>query len=270
MMLGESASAADRQAIRESLNLHLPLWQQLSVYYGNLLSLDLGISIHSSQPVTTLIISRLGATFELAVAALLVAVVIAIPLGTLGAKFHARWPDIVSGSFALAGISIPNFVAGPMLILFFSIYLGWLPVSGRDGISSIILPAITLGTAMAAILTRMLRSSLLEVMQSPYLVSARARGLSETRILFRHAYPNALLPVVTLIGLQLGGLLAGAVITETIFSWPGIGLLTIEAIQRRDYPVVQGCIILISVTYILINMLTDYTYRLIDPRISTI
>jgi len=267
VMLGESASVTDREAMRVSLNLHLPIWQQLALYYQHLFQLDLGTSLHSSQPVVTIIMSRLGATIELAIAALIIAILLAIPLGTIAAKRHRQWPDYLSSSIALFGISVPNFVAGPVLILLFAIYLGWLPVSGRAGVASMVLPALTLGTAMAAILSRMLRSSLLDVMHTPYVLSARARGLSETRILFKHIYPNAMLPVITLLGLQLGGLLAGAIITETIFSWPGIGLLTIEAIQKRDYPLVQGCVILISVSYILVNMCTDILYRVIDPRI---
>jgi peptide/nickel transport system permease protein len=169
--------------------------------------------------------------------------------------------------FALIGVSIPNFVMGPLLILFFSVTLGWLPVSGREGLASLILPAITLGTALSAVLSRMVRASLLEVLSEDFIRTARAKGLSENRIIWVHAVRNALLPVVTLLGLQLGVLLGGAVITETIFSWPGIGQLTVEAIQRRDYPVVQACILLISVSYVVVNTFTDIAYGWLDPRV---
>jgi peptide/nickel transport system permease protein len=175
--------------------------------------------------------------------------------------------DRLSMMIAMLGISIPNFVMGPLLILIFSLWLGWFPVSGNEGISSLILPALTLGTALAAILSRMIRSSMLEILQEDYIRSAHARGLTKFNVLVFHALRNALLPVVTILGMQLGTLLAGAVITETIFSWPGIGGLMIESIQKRDYPVVQGCVILISFTYVFVNLITDFICVLLDPRI---
>ncbi|VAW86234.1 ABC transporter, permease protein 1 (cluster 5, nickel/peptides/opines) [hydrothermal vent metagenome] len=267
VMLGESARPADREALREALGLNLPILQQLQHYYIGLFQLDLGHSLHSSRPVLDLLIERIPATVELALASLIVAVIIAFPLGTIAAvRQHTLWDQGAMG-FALIGVSIPNFVMGPLLILLFSVTLAWLPVSGREGFASLLLPAITLGSALAAVLSRMVRASLLEVLSEDYVRTARAKGLSEWRVVWGHGVRNALLPVITLLGLQLGVLLGGAVITETIFSWPGIGQLTIEAIQRRDYPVLQACVLLISLVYVVVNTLTDLAYGWLDPRI---
>lgn len=267
VMLGETASFADRVSLRHDLHLDRPILAQFGIYLVQLSHFNLGESLYSKQAVTTLIAGKLFATLQLALASLLVALVIAVPLGTFSAVNQNRWPDYVSSGISLLGISIPNFVAGPILILIFALWLGWFPVSGRGGLASIVLPALTLGSAMAAILTRMLRSTLIEILTRPYVISARARGLSPAAIMFQHVYRNALLPIITLLGLQLGGLLAGAVITETIFSWPGIGQLTIDAIQKRDYPLVQGCVLMISFVYVLVNLFTDSLYAVIDPRI---
>ncbi len=267
VMLGESARPADREALREALGLHLPLMQQLTNYYSGLLQFDLGQSLHSSRPVVDLLWERIPATLELALASLIVAVAIAFPLGTLAAiRQHSVWDQGAMG-FALIGVSIPNFVMGPLLILLFSITLGWLPVSGRGDMVTLILPAITLGSALSAVLSRMVRASLLEVLSEDYVRTARAKGLSEWQVVWVHGVRNALLPVVTLLGLQLGVLLGGAVITETIFSWPGLGQLTIEAIQRRDYPVLQACILIISLAYVVVNTCTDLIYGWLDPRV---
>ena len=267
VMLGESARPVDREALREALGLHLPLSQQLLNYYTGLLQFDLGDSLHSARPVLDIMAERIPATLELALASLIVAIIISFPLGTLAAvRQHTLWDQGAMG-FAMIGVSIPNFVMGPLLILLFSVTLGWLPVSGREGFASLILPAVTLGTALAAVLSRMVRASLLEVLSEDYVRTARAKGLSEWRVVWWHGVRNALLPVVTLLGLQLGVLLGGAVITETIFSWPGIGQLTIEAIQRRDYPVVQACVLLISLAYVMVNTLTDLAYGWLDPRV---
>lgn len=267
VMLGESARAADREALRHALGLDLSLWQQLLSYFEHLLRFDLGKSLHSDQPITALLAERLPATAQLAIAALGVALIISIPLGVIAAvRQHSLW-DSGAMSVALVGVSIPNFVLGPLLILLFSIFLGWLPVSGRDGLASLILPAITLGLGMAAILSRMTRATLLEVLGEDFIRTARAKGLGETRIILRHAMRNAMLPIITLLGLQLGALLGGAVITETIFSWPGLGQLIVEAIQKRDYPVVQACVLLISLIYVSVNTLTDLVYAWLDPRV---
>lgn len=267
VMLGESAQTADREALRVSLGLDKPIIDQLVIYIKGLINFDLGRSLHSQQPITALLAERLPATVELALAALLVTLVLALPLGLVAAARHNTAWDQGAMAFSLLGVSIPNFWMGPLLILVFALWLGWFPVSGREEVGAVILPALTLGTSLAAILARMIRSSVLEVLSENFIRTAYAKGLSRRHVLIRHALPNAMLPVITILGLQLGTLLAGAVITETVFSWPGIGLLTIEAIQSRDYPVVQACVLLIAVTYVLINSLTDLLYALIDPRI---
>jgi peptide/nickel transport system permease protein len=267
VMLGESAKPADRDALRQALGLNEPIGQQLQLYLQGLLHLDLGNSLHSGRPIGEILLERIPATAELAVAGLLVAIVIAFPLGVIAATRQNTFWDHGTMGFAMLGVSIPNFVMGPILILIFSVWMGWFPVSGRDGLLSLILPALTLGTALSAILSRMVRASLLEVLNEDYIRTARAKGLVERVIVWRHGLRNALLPVVTLLGLQLGALLGGAVITETVFSWPGIGQLTVEAIQRRDYPVVQACVLLISLTYVVVNTLTDIAYAWLDPRV---
>ncbi|MBD3777399.1 MAG: ABC transporter permease, partial [Thiotrichales bacterium] len=206
-------------------------------------------------------------TLQLALMALAVAVLIAFPLGIWAALRAGKWPDHLAMTVSLLGVSIPNFWLGPMLILLFSLALGWLPVSGAEQPWAWVLPAVTLGTALAAILARMLRASLLEVMHEDYIRTAQAKGLSGWRVYGQHALFNALLPVVTILGLQLGTLLGGAVITEVVFDWPGLGQLLVESIQRRDYPVVQACILIISVAYITVNGLTELVYAWLDPRI---
>jgi peptide/nickel transport system permease protein len=267
VMLGESARPADREALRVSLGLDQPLLTQFSQYLSNVAQLDFGTSLHSKRPIVDILAERLPATLELATAALFVAIMIAFPLGVMAAVRKDTGWDHGAMAVSLIGVSIPNFLMGPLLILFFAVGLGWFPVSGREGFSSLILPAITLGTAMAAILSRMVRATLLEVLDEDYIRTARAKGLSPRIVIWRHALRNALLPVITLLGLQLGALLAGAVITEAVFSWPGIGQLIIEAIQGRDYPVVQACVLLISLTYVLVNTLTDLAYGWFDPRV---
>jgi len=267
MMLGESARPADREALRAALGLDQPVLVQLGQYLGGLLQFDLGTSLHSRQPIAGILAERLPATLELASVALLLAIIIALPLGIMAATHKDKGWDTGAMSFSLLGVSIPNFWMGPMLILVFSLWLGWTPVSGREGMASLILPAVTLGTALAAILARMVRSSLLEVLNEDFVRTARAKGLSERAVVWRHALRNAWLPIITLLGLQLGALLGGAVITETVFSWPGVGSLLVESIQKRDYPVVQGCVLLISLAYVLVNTFTDLLYGWIDPRI---
>ena len=267
VMLGETATASDREILRHSLGLDLPVIQQWFQYLHGFFYFDLGASLHSKQLVSQLLSEHITPTLILSFASLFVAVVISVPLGILSAVYKDSIWDRLSMMTAMLGISIPNFVMGPLLILVFSLWLGWFPVSGNEGVSSLILPALTLGTALAAILSRMIRSSMLEILQEDYVRSARARGLSEFNVLVYHALRNALLPVITILGMQLGTLLAGAVITETIFSWPGIGQLMIESIQKRDYPVVQGCVILISFTYVFVNLIADFICVSLDPRI---
>ena len=267
VMLGESARPADREALQRALGLDQPLHVQFGQYLASLGRFDLGTSLYSKRPVRDLLLERLPATVELGVAALLVALLLAVPLGVLAAvKKETAW-DAGAMGVALFGVSIPNFWMGPMLILVGALWLDWFPVSGRDGIASLVLPALTLGTALAAILSRMIRSALLDVLNEDFMRTARGKGLPEWTVIVRHGLRNALLPVITLAGLQLGALLSGAVITETVFSWPGIGSLVVEAIHRRDYPVVQATVLCISASYVVLNVLTDLAYARVDPRV---
>jgi peptide/nickel transport system permease protein len=266
-MLGESASPADVAALRHRLGLDAPLLVQYGRYLGGLAVGDLGTSLRTSQPVTTAIAERLPATAELAAASMGVAILIAIPLGVIAAARAGTGVDHAATAAALIGISIPNFWLGPLLAIVFSVQLGWLPVSGRGGLAHLVLPGITLGAPLAAVLARMTRASVLEELRELYVLAARARGLSRARSVLVHAFRNGLIPIVTILGLQVGMLLTGAVITETIFAWPGVGRLLIQSIGFRDYPLVQGCILLIAVTYVAVNLLTDLAYGLLDPRI---
>lgn len=266
-MLGESASPKDVAQLRERLGLDRPLYQQYVSFLGGVLAGDLGTSLRTNQPVAEAIGERLPATFELAAAAMLVAIVIAIPLGIVAAVKAGTRVDHAATTLALVGISTPNFWLGPILAIVFSIELGWLPVSGRGTAAHLVLPAMTLGAPLAAILARMTRASVIEELRELYVLAARARGVSRLRAVVRHAFRNSLIPIVTVLGLQFGSVLTGAVITETIFAWPGVGRLLIQSISARDYPAVQGCILLIAVTYVSVNLLTDMAYGLLDPRI---
>ncbi len=267
VMLGEAASLADRESMREALGLDRPLAQQFLNYLHDLIRFDLGTSLHTKRPISETLLERLPATIELAAASLGIAVVISLPLGIIAATRRGSAWDLGAMGFSMIGVSIPNFLMGPLLILVFSVWLKWLPVSGRDGLGSLILPAITLGSALAAILSRMIRSALLEVLAEDYIRTARAKGLRRREVVLRHALRNAALPVVTILGLQLGTLLGGAVITEIVFAWPGVGQLTIDAIQSRDYPVLQACVLVISLGYVVVNTATDLIYGWLDPRI---
>jgi ABC-type dipeptide/oligopeptide/nickel transport system permease component len=266
-MLGEGASQEEVEALRHSLGLDRPLFVQYRSFMTGVLRGDLGSSFRYGTPVTREIRDRLGRTVQLALAAMLVAIVIAIPLGILAAVFRGTAIDHAAMTLALAGISMPNFWLGPLLAILFAVYLGWLPVAGTGSPAHLVLPAVTLGAALAAILARMTRASLLEELRELYVLAARARGLSRTRAVLRHAFRNSLIPVVTIIGLQFGAVLTGTIITETIFAWPGVGRLLIQAITFRDYPLIQGCILFISFTYVLMNLVTDLSYGLLDPRI---
>lgn len=267
VVLGESAQAADREAMRAALGLDRPLPERWIGFYLDLAHGDLGDSLVRRQPVTELIMQRLPATLQLAGAAFVLVLLVALPLGVLAAWRRGRWLDRVAQAIALIGVSIPNFWLGPLLVLLFSVALGWTPVSGNLEPGSLILPSITLGFSMAAITTRMVRSSLLEIAAQPFLRTARCKGLSEGRVMLRHSLPNAMLPVITVLGLQLGSLLAGAVITEVVFAWPGIGSLLVDAIGQRDYPVVQGVVLFIALSYVLANRLADLLADRLDPRI---
>jgi len=267
VMLGESAAPADRVALRHALGLDQPLPLQWLHYVEGLSHFDLGTSLYAHRPISAVFAERLPATAELAAGAMGVSLLIALPLGVMSARRPDSSWDRITMAFSTLGISIPGFWLGPMLILLFALRLGWLPVSGRESPASLVLPSLTLGIGMASVLSRMVRAALLDVMREDYLRTARAKGLPEWRVILHHAARNAALPVLTVLGLQLGALLAGTVITETIFQWPGLGQLTVEAIQRRDYPVVQACVLIISVTYVLVNTLTDIAYTLLDPRV---
>lgn len=266
-MLGEGAAPGQIAEMRHTLGLDRPLIVQYGRYLGGILTGDLGQSFKFQAPVRRVIFERYPATLELAFLALLVCAAIAIPAGVYAAYRRGSPGDRAISVFTLLGLAVPNFALGPLLIVLFSIKLGWLPVSGRGGLLNYILPAVTLGAALAAILSRMVRSSMLEELSSDYVRTARAKGLSTATVLVRHALRNALIPIITILGLQFGTLLAGTIVTETIFSWPGVGRLTVMAISARDYPLLQGCILVIALSYVLVNLLTDVLYAVIDPRV---
>jgi peptide/nickel transport system permease protein len=271
-MLGEGATASDISALRHAYGFDAPLSEQYVRYWRGVLHADLGQSLRLHESVLHLIGQRYPYTLALTVAALLLGVLGAVPAGIWSALHRNRWQDRSLGVVSLVGLSFPNFALGPILILIFSIRLGWLPVSGAgfgtasDFLLHLILPALTLALGLAAILTRMVRTAMLEELNQDYIRTARAKGLSETAVVYRHALRNALIPVLTVIGLQFGSLLAGAIVTETIFSWPGIGRLTLSAISNRDYALVQGCILAVGLTYVAVNLLTDIAYTLANPR----
>lgn len=266
-MLGESARPADREVLRKEFHLDRPLGEQYLLFLKGAVQGDLGRSIHTRRPVVDMVAERFPATLVLAMGAMIVALTLALPAGILSAVKKDSVFDGGSRLFAMLGIAMPNFWLGPLLIIIFSIQLGWLPVAGRSGLASLVLPSVTLGTAMCAILTRMTRSTMLEVIGEDFVTAARAKGLREVTVIVKHALRNALIPIITLLGLQMGGLLAGSIITETVFSWPGIGTLLISAINSRDFPLLQGCVAAISVSYILINLVTDVLYAAADPHI---
>ena len=279
-MLGEAATPADVAALRGRLGLDDPLPQQYGRFLVHAVRGQLGQSLRTGRPVTTELSEKFGATALLAATAMAVALLVAVPLGILAAVRAHTWIDTAAMGFALVGVSMPNFWLGPLLALLFGVQLGWLPVSGRGASTEmligsvprvppeyLVLPAVTLGLALAAILARMTRASLIEELKELYVRAARARGLSMRRTVLRHALRNGLIPIITIVGLQFGAVLTGTIITETIFAWPGLGRLLIQSIQFRDYPMVQGCILLIAVTYVAVNLLTDLAYGLADPRI---
>ena len=268
VMLGETASPVQKEELRETLGLNRPLLAQYLSFLGGLLTADLGQSLSQQTGVAEIIRTRLPATIELTLSAMLVAILFSFILALLAARNRGSWIDHIALLFSLLGLSLPNFWLGPLLMIIFAIELGALPVAGRGGLDHLLLPSLTLGLGMAAILIRILRVSLLQVMGEDFVRTARAKGLSEKQVWLKHTLRNAMLPVITILSLQFGSLLAGAVITETVFSWPGIGRLTVQAIQMRDYPLVQGCVLIIALSYILVNFVTDILYRFVDPRIT--
>ena len=266
---GEGARPEDVLSVRKALGLDQPLWKQYVTYIGNVAQGDLGRSFRTGESVSKEISARYPATMQLAFGSMFVALLVAFPLGIISAIYRSSWIDNVARFFALVGVSMPSFWFGPLLIIAFAIHLQWFPVSGREeGLKSIVLPSLTMGLALAAILTRMIRVSLAEELNQLYFTTAVAKGVGRGKAIFIHAMRNALIPVVTIIGLQFGSLLTGAIITEQIFSWPGLGRLLIQSISTRDYPQVQASIMVIALTYIAINFLTDLVYGFIDPRIK--
>jgi peptide/nickel transport system permease protein len=272
-MLGEGATPADMGALRHQYGLDLPLWAQYAHYWAGVVHGDMGSSIRLHDTVGRLIVQRYPYTLALTLTALGLALALALPAGILAAVRRGRWLDQTLSVVSLFGLSVPGLALGPVLIVVFSIEMGWLPVSGANsgGSASIdwhymVLPSVAMGASLAAILTRMVRTAMLEELGQDYIRTARAKGLSETAVVCRHALPNALVPIVTVVGLQFGALLAGAIVTETIFSWPGLGRLTVSAISNRDYALVQGCLLAIGLTYVLVNLLTDVVYRWVNPR----
>ena len=270
-MLGEGASSADVAAMRHSYGLDAPLPTQYSRYVTGVMHADFGQSLRLRDSVLHLVASRYPYTMALAFCSLALGLGLAVPAGIWSAVHRGGWQDRVAGVVSLAGLSFPNFALGPILILVFSIGLGWLPVSGAGAgwgvIGHMVLPAVTLGSGLAAILTRMVRTAMLEELGQDYIRTARAKGLTERQVVYGHALRNALLPVLTVVGLQFGSLLAGAIVTETIFSLPGIGRLTLSAISNRDYALVQGCILAIGLTYVAVNLTTDLLYVVVNPRL---
>lgn len=266
---GENARPEDVQQVRKALGLDKPLWTQYVTYLGRVAHGDLGRSFQTNEAVTTEIKTRYPATIELAFGAMFVALLVAFPLGIISAIYRNSWIDNVARFFALIGVSMPSFWFGPLLIIAFAINHHWFPVSGRDeGLKSLVLPSVTMGLAMAAILTRMIRVSLAEELTQLYVTTAVAKGVTRARAIFRHALKNALIPVITILALQFGSLLTGAIITEQIFSWPGLGRLLIQSISTRDYPQVQASILVIALTYILVNFISDLMYGVVDPRVK--
>jgi ABC-type dipeptide/oligopeptide/nickel transport system permease component len=272
-MLGDGATPADIGALRHQYGLDQPLWAQYLHYWAGVLHGDLGSSIRLHATVFELISARYPYTLALTATALALGLGLALPAGILAAVRRGKWLDQVLGVVSLFGLSVPGLALGPVLILFFSIRLGWLPVSGANAAGGrsidwhyLVLPSVAMVASLAAILTLMIRTAMLEELGQDYIRTARAKGLSETAVVCRHALPNALVPIVTVVGLQFGALLAGAIVTETIFSWPGLGRLTVSAISNRDYALVQGCLLAIGLTYVLVNLLTDVVNRWVNPR----
>ncbi len=268
IMLGETAQQANRDALRASLNLDKPMGEQYVIFWKGVFSGSLGTGFLSKRPVGSLIAERFPATFKLTLASLLWALAIALPLGVMSAVFRDSLLDRAVLFISILGVAMPNFWLGPLLVLFFAVELGWVPVSGPGGVSHFILPSLTLGLGLACVLTRMIRATMAEVLRQDYITTARSKGLDWKAVVLKHALKNALIPVITILGLQLGNLLTGTVITETIFDWPGIGELVYRGIQSRDFPVVQGCVLVIAATYVAANTLADVAYTYANPRIE--
>jgi ABC-type dipeptide/oligopeptide/nickel transport system permease component len=268
LMIGESAAPAARAELRTRLGLDRPLPLQYVAWLGAAATGDLGTSIRSGRPVAALVAERIPATAVLALAAFVVAVLIGVPLGIAAAARKGSLVDRVALGASLAAVATPSFWLGPMLVLLLAVRLRWLPVAGDSTAAHLVLPTLTLGAGMSGILVRMTRAAMLETLSDDYVRTARAKGASPLRVLFVHALPNAAGPLLSVLGLQLGAVLAGSVVTETVFAWPGLGRLVVEAIQARDYPVVQGAVLVIATTTVLANLLADAAQALADPRVA--
>lgn len=267
IMLGDQASVADKSLLRHELGLDKPFTAQMAGYFTGLVKLDLGQSLQSRRPVVDEIAERIPATFELTFVAMAIALLVGIPLGVLASVYRQTIIERGVLIFGLIGMSTPGFWLGPMLILLFAINLDWLPVSERGGFEHVILPACTLALGLAAILTQVTRASMIEVVREDFVNVARAKGVGPFKLWFKHALANAMMPIITIIGLQFGALLTGTVIVETIFDWPGVGTLLFQSIQQRNYPLVQGCVLFIAFTYVAVNLLTDLAYAVANPKV---
>src|SRR5881397_3654510 len=265
---GENARPEDIVAVRKALGLDQPLWTQYVTYLSHVIRGDFGRSFQTNEAVSKQIAERYPATIQLALGAMCIALLVAFPLGIISAIYRNSWIDNLARFFALIGVSMPSFWFGPLLIIAFAIKFEWFPVSGREGLRSLVLPSLTMGLALAAILTRMIRTSLADELTQLYVTTAVAKGVTRGKAIFRHALKNALIPVITVVALQFGSLLTGAIITEQIFSWPGLGRLLLQSISTRDYPQVQASILVIALTYIFVNFASDLLYGIVDPRIK--
>jgi peptide/nickel transport system permease protein len=261
-----SQEAIDK--LKQSLGLDRPLYVQYLLFLKGIVTFDLGESLRTGESVSAMIFDRLGATLALALGGIFVALLIAVPVGVISAIKRGTLIDFVGRIFSLIGISFPNFWLGIMLIIIFSVTLGWLPASGFSGPHYLILPSIALGMILAGVLSRLIRSSMLEILNQQYINTARSKGIREWAVIIKHALRTALIPTVTLLGVQLGSLLGGTVIIETVFSWPGVGRLIVDAINQRDYPVVQGGVIILALIMVTVNLIVDISYSLLDPRIK--
>ena len=268
MMLAEFVTSPDQIAeMRAQLHLDEPLPQQYGRFVANALRGDLGTSIRSRRPVATEIAENVASTAQLALASMAIAVAIGVPLGLLAALFRNTWLDVGSMVVALLGVSMPSFWLGLLLIFVFSLHLAWFPATGGGDLPHLVLPSLTLGTIASAIIARLTRSSMLEVLGQDYVRTARAKGLAWWGVVVRHTLKNALIPIITIFGLQFGNLLAGAVIVETVFSRPGLGRLIVGGILAKDFPLVQGTVLFVAASYVMINVLVDFAYAFVDPRI---
>ncbi len=270
LMLGDYALESERESLRLSLGLSGNLWDQYLYFISNLFKFNLGNSIFSDSSVTKLIIQRVPATLELTLVSILMSCLWGIPLGVLTASTKSSSLDFIGTSLGVLGMSVPGYFLGPILIWIFSVNLGILPVGGREGLLNLVLPSLSLALPLGAILMRMTRAAMQEVLTQEYIQVAYAKGITKKTLYFKHALKNALIPIITIIGLQIGTLLTGTVITETIFSWPGLGTLLFDAINQRDYPIVQGCIIIIACIYVIVNFLTDVLYTIVNPKVTNI